>query len=135
MSPDVFDREALVKHRLEQSRKTLKDARLLYNQDGTPASVVNRAYYAMFYAVLALLVKTDRSSSKHSGVIALFDKEFVKQNEFPPEMSKMLHRAFEMRQEGDYQDISSIDKKKAFEVLESAVKFIKAIEEKIKNNA
>ncbi len=33
----------------------------------------------MFYAVLALLVPGKKETSKHSGAIALFDRDFVKQ--------------------------------------------------------
>jgi uncharacterized protein (UPF0332 family) len=38
---------------------------------------MNRLYYAMFYAVLALLQEKEMGTSKHSGAIALFDREFV----------------------------------------------------------
>lgn len=131
MSPAVFDKPALIRLRLERARETLQAAHILREQGTDPASIVNRAYYAMFYAALALLVTVDRHSSKHSGVIALFDKEFVRQNIVSKELGRMLHEAFESRQEGDYQDISKIDQQKAIEVLESADKFVRTIEEKL----
>lgn len=133
MSSDFFDKPALIRHRLQQAKETLKDAQTLYARGRTPVSIVNRAYYAMFYATLALLVTVDKDSSKHSGVIALFDKHFVKQNIVPKEMSKMLHEAFESRQEGDYRDMSKIDNAKAMEILRSAEIYIKSIEEKLSN--
>ena len=40
---------------------------------------VNRSYYAMIYAVLALLALKRKETSKHSGAISIFDKEFVKE--------------------------------------------------------
>lgn len=132
MSPDQIDKAGLIKYRLEQARDTLRDAYLLRKNDGAPASIVNRAYYAMFYAALAVLITIDRGSSKHMGVIAIFDEQFVKQNIFPKEMSRMLHQAFEMRQEGDYSDASKITIEKAIKVLESADKFIALVEEKLK---
>ncbi len=131
MSPDIFDKPALIQLRLENARKTLRDAHTLYEQGGTPASIVNRAYYAMFYAALALLVTVDRHSAKHSGVIALFDKEFVRQNVISKELGKMLHQAFESRLEGDYHDNAKIDHRVATEILESADKFVREIEEKL----
>jgi len=70
-----------------------------------------------------------------TGVIALFDKEFVRENIVSKEMGKMLHHAFESRIEADYQDYSKIDHKKAVEVLESADKFVKAIEEKLSQDS
>ena len=100
MSKEDSYKQTLIQYRLEQAREALGDAQALYNQGRTPQSVVNRSYYAMFYAVLALLVTIDRGTSKHRGVIALFDQEFIKQNTFPKEMSAMLHRAFDMRLTG-----------------------------------
>ena len=131
MSGD-FDKDALIQYRLEQARETLVDAQVLYENERRPASIVNRAYYAMFYATLALLVTVGKSSSKHIGVISFFDSEFVRKNIFPKEMSRMLHEAFEARQEGDYQNPDAIDREKAVEVLEAAGEFLKVVEKKLK---
>jgi uncharacterized protein (UPF0332 family) len=128
---EAFDKQALIQYRLKQARETLDEARTLYDQDKSPRSVVNRAYYSMFYAALALLATINSDAPKHSGVIALFDKNFVKQKILPKEMSIMLHEAFESRQEGDYRDFSRIDRSKAAGIMESARVFIEAIEEKL----
>ncbi|MBI2334041.1 MAG: HEPN domain-containing protein [Chloroflexi bacterium] len=133
MSGDVFDKDALIRYRLEQARETLLDAKTLYDHERRPASIVNRAYYAMFYATLALLVTVGKSSSKHIGVISFFDLEFVKKNIFPKEMSRKLHEVFEARQEGDYTNPDLIDREKAAEVLQAAEEFLHAIEKKLKN--
>ena len=50
MSDKTFDQQDLIAYRLERARETLRDAELLFDQGG-----MNRAYYAMFYTVLALL--------------------------------------------------------------------------------
>ncbi len=131
MSPNVFDKSALIRLRLQNARQTLQDAHTLFERGGTPASIVNRAYYAMFYAALAMLVTVDRHSAKHSGVIALFDKEFIKENIIPKELGRMLHHAFESRMEGDYQDNAKVDHNLATEILESADRFVRAIEERL----
>ena len=75
--------KALVAYRLEQADESLEAARTLLNKK-LIRPCVNRAYYAMFYAVLALLVPGKKETSKHSGAIALFDRDFVKgsQNSF-----------------------------------------------------
>lgn len=133
MSPDTFDKPALIRLRLKNARETLQDAHTIYEHDGSPVSIVNCSYYAMFYAALALLVTIDRHSSKHTGVISLFDQEFVRQNRVPKELGKMLHQAFEARQEGDYKDFSKIDRGVAKEIPKSADEFVKSIEEKLSN--
>ena len=47
----------LVVYRMDQARAALEEALLLHHSGKTTLGVVNRAYYAMFYAVLALLQK------------------------------------------------------------------------------
>ena len=43
----------LIKYRLEQAQTALEDAKFLLEGNRSPQSVLNRAYYAMFYAALA----------------------------------------------------------------------------------
>ncbi len=93
--------KALVAYRLEQADESLEAARTLLNKK-LIRPCVNRAYYAMFYAVLALLVPGKKETSKHSGAIALFDRDFVKQGIFSKDFSRWLHDAFDLRQRSDY---------------------------------
>lgn len=126
------NKKALIQYRMKRARVTLRDAKLLYEQGGDPASIVNRSYYSMFYAALALLAaKGYESSKKHQGVLALFDQHFIKPKILPVEMGKFLHYAFDTRQLGDYEEDAELTKAKALQVLESAVKFINSIEEKL----
>jgi uncharacterized protein (UPF0332 family) len=109
----------------------LRDARLLKENGGSPVSIVNRAYYSVFYAALALLVTADFEPNKHAGVLAKFDELFVRQGMFPKEMSRILHHAFDMRQAGDYQKSKVITEEQAIDVLTSAEEFVEAIEQKL----
>jgi uncharacterized protein (UPF0332 family) len=135
MKDEPYDKQALIQYRLERAHESLNDARLVLAQNGSYAGVVNRAYYAMFYAALALLITIDRGSSKHQGVIALFDENFIKQNILPKELGKMLHRAFDMRQAGDYRDLLVVTKEQAVDAINSAVTFVSAIEEKLSQDS
>ena len=121
----------LVKYRLELANEMLNDARLLKDNGGSPISVVNRAYYSIFYAALALLVTADVETNKHSGVLAKFDELFVRQGIFPKEMSRIIHHAFDMRQAGDYQKSKVITNEQAEEVFTSAEEFVKTVEQKL----
>ncbi|MCJ7434385.1 MAG: HEPN domain-containing protein [Anaerolineales bacterium] len=134
MTPPFSNKEALVQYRMERAYETLKDARALFEQDRTPASVVNRAYYSMFYAALALLATIGQEPSKHSGVLALFDKYFMKPKILPKEMGRFLHQAFDMRQTGDYEEEAELTKEDAQQTLEAAVTFIETIEEKLSHD-
>lgn len=118
---------SLVKYRLEQAQTALSDAKFLMEGNRSPQSIVNRAYYAMFYAVLALLQYTGKVPSKHSGVISLFDTEFVLKGIFPKDLSKAIHKAFELRQVSDYKTFAQISKEKAEEIINKAENFVEAI--------
>ena len=133
MKPAPFDKVALTRHRLKQAQDTLHDAHVLHEQGGTPTSIVNRSYYAIFYAVMALIgtLSVNQDFSKHKGVIAIFDREFIKKKIFPREFSKILHEAFEARQEGDYREASKIDRAKANAILKSADEFIAIVAQKL----
>lgn len=124
-----IDKTALIQYRLEQAREVLKDGRALFDMERTPLSVVNRAYYSMFYAVLALLVAINKDAAKHQGALAFFDEYFIKTKIFPKEMSKWIHAAFESRQAGDYRDMLVVSREEAQEILESAESFLQAAEE------
>ena len=75
----MTDRDSLFLYRLKQAEETLLDAEKMLEGSFTPRSITNRAYYSMFYAVLSLFIKTDVDikTSKHTGIISIFDKEFI----------------------------------------------------------
>jgi uncharacterized protein (UPF0332 family) len=92
---------ALIRYRLEQADEALAAAELNL-ANGLERSAINRAYYAMFYAVLALLAERTIETSRHSGAVAQFDLLYVKPQVFRADMSRSLHRAFLHRQAADY---------------------------------
>lgn len=114
---------SLVTYRLQQADECLDAARVLLEKRlNRPA--VNRAYYAMFYAVLALLATRKRETSKHGGAISLFDKEFVKPGTFTKNFSRWLHDAFDLRQRSDYVVGVEVAKEEAENTLQHAVSFV-----------
>jgi uncharacterized protein (UPF0332 family) len=116
----------LIRYRIQQSEETLREAEILFNEKSYRGAI-NRAYYAMFYSVLALLSTKKLGTSKHSGALSLFDKEFVKSGIFPKEFSKSLRLAFDQRQIHDYGEIVEINKNNANQTLDDAKYFIKGI--------
>ena len=69
MTGEQVYKKDLIQYRLDSAREMLPDAQLLNENGGSPVNIVNRAYYAVFYATLALLVTVDTEPSKHSGVL------------------------------------------------------------------
>jgi uncharacterized protein (UPF0332 family) len=115
--------QALVAYRLEQADESIEAARTLLDKKLIRPSV-NRAYYAMFYAVLALLARGKKETSKHSGVISLFDRDFVKQGIFKKDYSRWLHDAFDLRQRSDYAPEYHATLEEAEITLKNAERFV-----------
>jgi uncharacterized protein (UPF0332 family) len=114
---------ALVRSRLEQADEALGAAQILLAQDSLRASV-NRSYYAMFYAVLSLLALQRKETSKHSGAISLFDREFVLPGVFSKELSRALHYAFRQRLAADYAVSSTVQADEVRRLCNEAQTFI-----------
>ena len=125
----MTDTQALFTYRLRQAAETLRDAEKMLQNDLTPRSVINRAYYAMFYTVLALFISAglNPKTSKHSGVITVFDKEFVHTGKLDRRFSRMLHRMFNARQECDYKELVESSAEEAAESIKMANEFVRTI--------
>jgi uncharacterized protein (UPF0332 family) len=91
---------------MARAYETLQDARVLADKQRWNACV-NRLYYACFYAVSALLAQDDLSSSRHTGVRSLFNRQYVKTGKVPKQMARVYNDLFERRQESDYIDFVS----------------------------
>lgn len=122
----MTDKDMLFTYRLQESEQTLSEAVRMLEMDFSPRSVVNRAYYAMFYALLALLLKTGSpmKTSKHIGVISTFDREFVKAGKIDKYFSTLLHDVFDLRQESDYKDLVQISREDAAQAVAQAREFL-----------
>lgn len=117
----------LVEYRIIQAEESLSEARYLLEGGKTPRSIINRAYYSMFYAILALLIFEKYSSSKHSGVLAYFNKRFIKEKVFSEELGKAVNKAFELRQMGDYREYTKLTIEQVEPYISYADHFIREI--------
>lgn len=125
----MTDQQTLFKYRLAEAEETLADAKALLDNAGSPRSVVNRAYYAMFYGVLALFIaeEIEHRTSKHSGIIAIFDKDIIHTGRLGREYSRMLHRMFDTRQECDYKDFFQVTPDDAASAVKQSELFLAGI--------
>jgi uncharacterized protein (UPF0332 family) len=122
---------ALVLYRLNRADESLDEALILFEKDHIN-TFVNRLYYACFYTVTALLLSKGLSSSKHSGVRALFHQNFVKNELINIELGKFYDKLFDTRQKGDYADLVYFDKKEVGSWFDEAKKFVSSIKNIIK---
>jgi uncharacterized protein (UPF0332 family) len=99
--------KALARHRMARAHEAFTEGDYLFTK-GSMTGAVNRFYYAGFYAARALLATQGVDSSRHSGVISLFQKHFVKTNQVSRAHARALPRSFEKRQNTDYADFATI---------------------------
>jgi uncharacterized protein (UPF0332 family) len=129
----MTDRETLLRYRMKQAEETLADAEAMAKGKLSPRSIVNRAYYAMFYAVLGLFLKTNVAlkTSKHSGIIYMFDQAFILSGKIDKQFSKSLHKISNARQVADYKELVEVSSDEADEALKAARNFIDEVKKVI----
>lgn len=121
------NRKELMQYRLDMARERLHSSKVLL-EDGSYKDSIGRSYYAMFTSVRALLAVEGQDFSKHAGVIAYFQKEYIKTGKFDKKYSKYISQAFQIRNNTDYADFFVVSRQDAEEQYERAEEFIKEIE-------
>lgn len=116
----------LSKYRFQSANEDLETAYLLMESGKFKASV-NRSYYAIFHGLRAVTALAEFDSSKHSGVIAFFNRMYVKEGIFDKGVSKLIDTAYRLREKADYQDFIIISKDQAIEQIEKTEQVLKII--------
>ncbi|MBI5142067.1 MAG: HEPN domain-containing protein [Nitrospirae bacterium] len=117
------DSAILIANYIRKAEDALTQAEALFGIDQY-FGVVNRGYYAMFYAASAILLTKGMGSSKHSGVLSLLDREFVNKGEVPLQWSRMLRNAFNLRSWGDYDTQCDVSEAQARRILDDGRDFL-----------
>lgn len=118
-------------YRLSSAREKLESARILL-EAGQFKDSIGRSYYAIFSAVRAVIAKDNVDFSKHSGVIAYFQKEYIKTGRIEVKYSKYLQTAFQIRNNCDYDDFFIVSQTDATEQFQHASEMIAMIENFLK---
>ena len=128
MSKDK-EKKQLALHRIQQAEESLDEARYLFDGRKSPRSIINRAYYSMFYSILALLIFEPYSSSKHSGVLSYFNRHFIKSGLITKDIGRAVNKAFDIRQRGDYREQVKLDHDQVEPYIDWAEKLIASVKE------
>ncbi len=113
---------------MERAKELIDDAKQLY-KSGSYKSSNNRAYYAIFHTMRAVLALEEVDFKKHSGVIQYFQREYIKTGIFEKAYSDIIISASEIRNASDYDDFFLASKEETKEQIDNAELFCKAIEE------
>ena len=90
---------------------------------------LNRSYYAIFHAMRSANVLKRFDSSKHSGVIAFFMKEYLKMEILERNLAAVIKESSLCREKSDYDDFYVAGREEAEEQLKNAKYFVQKIEE------
>ena len=117
----------LAKYRMERAKEMLEAAEGNLNIRQYKTSI-NRSYYAVFHAMRALNILKGFDSSKHSGVIAFFNREYLKTEILDKALSVIIKNSSFLREKSDYDDFFIASKKEAETHVSEARIFLEAAE-------
>src|SRR5436309_8406090 len=101
-------RNEYVQYKLGRAKKSLQISENLL-RDEFYEDAINRIYYAVYYAVSALLYTRKLYPKTHRGMKSLFNKEFIQTGLIDKSHEDFYSRIFAKRFEADYEDFFQID--------------------------
>ena len=131
MSIENQNRLDLIQYRLDEAKDTQTDVELLISHDRLRAAI-NRIYYGMFYSLLALGLKYEFETSKHSQLIGWFNKRFIHEGLIDIKYGKIINKAYIRRTKGDYDSFVEFDLETVKEMYEDMKDFTDTIERFLK---
>lgn len=112
--------------RLAHANDCLHEAEILFTASEYKGTA-NRAYYAAFHAMRAVLILDGFDSKKHSGIIAKFRELYLKTDLFDRNVSDAISSLFRVRSASDYDDFYIVSKQDAQLQLEHAKMMVSLI--------
>ena len=119
--------EDLAQYRIKRAWEMLEAAKENL-KIGQYKTALNRSYYAVFHAMRAANILMGFDSSKHSGVIAFFTKEFLKTEYMDRKLSFIIKSSSLLREKSDYDDFFIASRTEAEKQVENAGLFVAEVE-------
>ena len=128
---NTADKKEYVKYRIDSAFNAYDAAKVLA-ENGFWNSAVNRLYYAVFYAVNALLVQNEIHANSHSGTRSQFSLHYIKTGKLDKKFGKLLTELYDWRQKGDYENIFDYNAESVQPMFGQVLEMINAIDKEIK---
>ncbi len=122
----------LAGYRLERAREMLSASKGNL-EIGEFKTSLNRSYYAVFHAMRSANALKEFDSSKHSGVISFFTKEYLKTKILDRKLADIIKDSSLCREKSDYDDFYVAGRTEAEEQLKNAEHFVQQIEEYVES--
>ena len=110
---------------MEKADDALRTARR--EQELSPPTAVNRAYYACFYAASAVLIAEGRKFVKHAGTRNAVHEFLVHKGRLPTELGTQYDKLMTARHEADYEATVSWTPQDARHAVETAERIVAAL--------
>ena len=91
-------------------------------------SAANRAYYAIFHAMRAVLALDGVDMKHHSGIISEFRKRYIKTAIFDASLSGIISELSSVREGSDYNDFFVVSKAETIGQMQAAEEFLAEIQ-------
>ena len=101
MSLTDEERQVMVEVEIERAEKILSQVETL-RANALWVILANRLYYALYHAVISLLIKNRIQVGTHKGAVVMFSREFVKTGIFSTEEGRVFSSLEQLRESGDY---------------------------------
>ena len=118
-------------YRVNQAEETVQSAKLC-KENHFYKDAINRAYYAAFYAIKAVLAVEGVDFKRHKDVVAYFNQHYVATEVFSKESGRSLARLQRKREASDYDDFYIASVEEAQEQNEVAAKIAAEVKEYLK---
>lgn len=123
-------RQDLCNYRIDQAKETINVAKLCF-ENGHYKDAINRAYYAAFYAVKAVLALDNIDFKRHKDVVATFNHNYIASGMYEKEIGRLLSRLQKKRENSDYDDFYIASKEEAEDQIKFAEQIVMSITNKI----
>ena len=126
----MSDVKKVVQFRLKKSEETFAEAKFLAEKAHWNG-VVNRLYYAAFYAITAYLHQENVFTKTHNGVKSKFHELLLKTGILSERFGDIYTDLFSNRQDGDYEDFMVFTKEEIEPFIEETESLIADIKKLI----
>ena len=123
-------RQDLCNYRIDQAKETINVAKLCFENEHYK-DAINRAYYAAFYAVKAVLALDNIDFKRHKDVVATFNRDYIASGMYEKEIGRLLSRLQKKRENSDYDDFYIASKEEAEDQIKYAEQIVMSITNKI----
>lgn len=125
------ERTIIVNQEISKASSFLSDADKLVGMEMWNASA-NRVYYALYHAILAMMIHDGYAPKTHSGLITEFGKQYILTGKFDKENSKLLSKMRTIREKCDYDPFFYTSKEEMDPIIESTRRLIDTISKRIR---